>query len=233
MNVLVLDTSTDRAAIGLSVGTEVHFTSTIAQGRRHGRDLIPQLAALLRQGGIGPRDVHVFAVGLGPGSYTGLRVGVTAAKTLAYVTGSPIIGLDSLEAVAQNAPVKARRVTVIADAQRGDIYVAEFVRARPDAPLVGTRRSRIEPLSTWLGRLEPGTLVLGPALNSLAIRAAVPPEIVAADAALNYPDGRHLIELTREARASGRRDNAWLLEPDYLRKSAAEEKRAGQGQNDG
>jgi len=223
MNILVLDTSTERAAIGLSTRTGGQYTASTAAARRHGRDLIPRLGAILAEAGLSPRDVDLFAVGLGPGSYTGLRVGLAAAKTLAYATGAPIVGLDSMEVVGRNAPASAVRISVVADAQRSEVYVAEFVRAAPEAPLVETRGSRIEPLSVWLARLEPGVLVLGPGLDSPRIRDAVPPELVTSDVELNYPDGRRLIELARDAWASGRRDNPWLLEPRYLRKSSAEE----------
>jgi len=224
MNVLVLDTSTERAAIGLSSGTGVHYTARTEAGRRHGRDLVPRLGAILAEAGLSPRDIDLFAVGLGPGSYTGLRVGVVAAKTLAYATGAPIIGLDSMEAIGRNAPAEALRISVVADAQRHDVYVAEFVRAAPEAPLVLSRASQIEPVSAWVSRLEPGVFVIGPGLDSPRIRAAVPPELVPHDMELNYPEGRRLIELARDAWTSGRRDNPWLLEPRYLRQSAAEEK---------
>jgi tRNA threonylcarbamoyladenosine biosynthesis protein TsaB len=224
INVLALDTSTERAAVGLSLGTGVQFTATVAGGRRHGRDLILQLDSMLSKAGLQPREVGVFAVGLGPGSYTSLRVGLTTAKTLAYATGAPIVGLDSMEAVARNAPEEALQISVIADAQRGDVYVAEFARAAARAPLVQALASRIEPLSAWLARVAPGILVLGPGLDSPWIRSAVPQEFVTANPERNFPDGRHLIALAREARQNGRRDNLWLLEPRYLRKSAAEEK---------
>jgi tRNA threonylcarbamoyladenosine biosynthesis protein TsaB len=226
---LALDTSTERAAIGLSLATGREFTASIAAGRRHGRDLIPQLAAMLNKAGLSPADVNVFAVGLGPGSYTGLRVGLAAAKTLAYVTGAAIVGLDSMEVIGRNAPADALQISVVADAQRGDVYVAEFARAAPGAHLVPSRGSRIEPLCAWLARLEPGVLVLGPGLDSGQIRAAVPLEVMLSDPERNYPDGRRLIELAREVWNSGRRDNPWLLEPLYLRKSAAEEQWKGKG----
>jgi len=233
MNVLVMDTSTERAAIGLSLRTGVHYTARTEAGRRHGRDLIPRLGAILAGAGLSPRDVDLFAVGLGPGSYTGLRVGVAAAKTLAYATGAPIVGLDSLEAVGRNAPAEALWISVVADAQRHEVYVAEFVRAAPEAPLVGSRASRIEAVSAWVSRLEPGVLVIGPGLDSPRIRAAVPPELVTSDLELNYPDGRRLIELARDAWTSGRRDNPWLLEPRYLRQSAAEEQQNQKRKDEG
>jgi tRNA threonylcarbamoyladenosine biosynthesis protein TsaB len=224
MNVLVLDTSTERAAVGLATASGLHYMARIDAARRHGRDLIPRLGALLAEAGLTARDLNLVAVGLGPGSYTGLRVGVTAAKTFAYATGAPLVGLDSMAAVARNAPAAALRISVIADAQRHDVYVAEFARAAPGEPPVETLTSRIEPFSRWLARLEPGTLVMGPGVDSPQIRAAVPEEHVTADPALNYPDGGILIELARDAWTSGRRESPWLLEPRYLRKSAAEER---------
>jgi tRNA threonylcarbamoyladenosine biosynthesis protein TsaB len=192
--------------------------------QKHGRDLIPCVADLLASGGIGAREIELIGVGLGPGSYTGLRVGVMAAKTLAYVTGAPLVGLDSLEAVAWNAPGSARRISVVADAQRGEVYSAEFFHDAPTEPLKCVRESGIEPLASWAGRLEPGTLVLGPGLESTAIRLQVPPVLLAADPAMNFPDGHRLIGLLDREWAAGRRENMWLVEPRYLRRSAAEEK---------
>jgi tRNA threonylcarbamoyladenosine biosynthesis protein TsaB len=223
MKLLVLDTSTERAAIGLSRSSGLPYIATMEAVRQHGRDLIPWLGAILAEAGASPRDLDLIGVGLGPGSYTGLRVGLTAAKTLAFATGAAIVGLDSMEAVARNAPAEALRVNVVADAQRSDVYVAEFARAKPGAPLVETRASRIEPHSAWLARLETGALVLGPGLFSPRIRNSVPPELMNPESELNYPDGGRLIELAREAWAGGRRDDPWLLEPRYLRRSSAEQ----------
>jgi tRNA threonylcarbamoyladenosine biosynthesis protein TsaB len=224
INLLVLDTSTERAALGLLTKAGRVYSAATEAGRRHGRDLIPRLAAILAEAGLNIGDVDALAVGLGPGSYTGLRVGVMAAKTLAYVTGAVVLGLDSLEAVGRNAPAEAMRIAVIGDAQRGDLYVADFVRQAPGAAPVSTQPTHIERLSDWLARLEPDHFILGPGLNSPRIRAAIPAELLPANPALNFPEGNALIELARDAWMSGRRDDPWSLEPRYLRKSAAEEK---------
>jgi tRNA threonylcarbamoyladenosine biosynthesis protein TsaB len=223
MTLVVLDTSTERGVIGVAARSGMVFTATTDAARQHGRDLLPTLAATLKSAGLALKSAELFAVGLGPGSYTGLRVGLTAAKTVAYATGAPVVGLDSLAAVARNAPADAVRISVVADAQRGELYVAEFSRQAPGAPLICMRVSQIEPLAAWLARLEATTFVLGPALNSPRIQAALPAWLTATDPALNYPDGHRLVELAREAWASGQRDDPWLLEPRYLRRSAAEE----------
>jgi tRNA threonylcarbamoyladenosine biosynthesis protein TsaB len=223
MHLLALDTSTERAALAVQVTTGSWHETTTEASRRHGRDLIPRVRGLLEEGGLRAADLDVVAVGLGPGSYTGLRVGVTAAKTLAYVTGAALIGLDSLHVVGGNAPPEALRVTVIGDAQRGDVYVADLQRPVAGAPLQPISASHIEPLSAWLDRLEPGVFVLGPGLRSPRIRSALPAGLIAGDPALNSPQGRHLIAMARQLLDRGQREDPWLLEPRYLRRSAAED----------
>jgi tRNA threonylcarbamoyladenosine biosynthesis protein TsaB len=223
MILLAIDTSTDRAAIALADETAGLHVATIASGRRHGRDLIPRLKALLASAAIEPKDIEAIAVGLGPGSYTGLRVGVTAAKTLAYATGAVLVGLDSLQAIGRNAPPEASRISVIADAQRGELYVADLIRPTPGSAWVPASETRIEALASWVGGLPTGTIVLGPALDSARIRSSIPAEFLLPDPEVNHPRGERLIELAREALSAGRREHAWPLEPLYLRRSAAED----------
>jgi tRNA threonylcarbamoyladenosine biosynthesis protein TsaB len=222
MNVLVLDTSTECAVIGLASRSGKRYTATAGAPRRHGRDLIPRLSALLADAGLAPRDLDLIGVGLGPGSYTGLRVGVTAAKTLALATGAALVGLDSLEAIARGAPEHATQITVVADAQRELVYSADFIREAPGAPLVVERASEVEPYFAWLARLKAGVVVLGPGREAPSIRAGVPPEFLA-NVGMTEPDGLRLIEQALDVWESGRRENHWLLEPRYLRRSAAEE----------
>jgi tRNA threonylcarbamoyladenosine biosynthesis protein TsaB len=224
LNVLVLDTSTMCAAIGLALRSDLRYTERTDGAQKHGRDLIPCIAKILSRAGIKPAELDAIAVGLGPGSYTGLRVGVTAAKTLAYVTRAALFGLDSLEAIAWNAPDSALRVSVVADAQRGDVYSSDFTRAAPGEPLTCVRASHVEALDAWLARLEPGSLVLGPGLDSPRIAEKVPAQFISQGGELNYPEGTRLIDLAARECAAGQPQNAWLLEPRYLRKSAAEEK---------
>jgi len=221
VNLLALDTSSLRAAIAIGTATGAVHGASPDPAQRHGRNLIPAIHDLLSEAGLTPRDLGGIAVGIGPGSYTGLRIGVTAAKTLAYALGTPLVSLDSLEILARNAPEDALRVAVIADAQRGDLYTAEFVRQAPAAPLIRSELTGIESQEDWLSRLADGTLVLGPGLDRL--RSPLAETCPRADAAAAWPNPARLLELAREAWASGRRDTPWFLEPQYLRRSAAEE----------
>lgn len=227
VNVLALDTATSRGAVAVATAAGAVHVARPDPGARHGRNLVPVVGALLRQAGLAVAAIDLFAVGVGPGSYTGLRVGVTVAKVLAYAAGGgrPLIGFDSLEAVAQNAPAAALRVAVVADAQRGDLYTADFARDAPGGPLVRRRPTSIEPLAAWAERLAPGTLVLGPGLELERLRSALPAhaEALPPDDPANWPDPERLPELATRLWQNGQRDDPWFLEPLYLRRSAAED----------
>ena len=222
MNILALDTSTPRAAVALATSAGAILTASPDPLPRHGRNLVPTIRDLLRESGLSVRALDLLAVGLGPGSYTGLRIGLTAVKTLAYVAGRPVVGFDSLEAIARNAPPDAPRVAAIADAQRGDLYTADF--ARESGVLVRLGPTRVEPADEWLTRLAQAgpTLVLGPGLERL--RSPLPSNASSPDDPDDHhPAGLPLIELARELWRSGQRDDPWFLEPHYLRRSAAED----------
>jgi tRNA threonylcarbamoyladenosine biosynthesis protein TsaB len=223
MTLLVIDTSTDEPAVGVLPQTGPPAVAPAGSSRRHGRDLVPTIRDLLGVLGLSTLELSVVAVGLGPGSYTGLRIGLTAAKTLAYVTGADLVGFDSLEGWAHTAPPEASRVYVVADAQRGDVYAADLARSSPREPLALVAASQIEPLGIWSSRLaEPG-VVLGPGIDSPSIRSAIPPAFSIVHPAPDRPRAFALLDLARELWQGGRRDNLWTIEPNYLRRSAAED----------
>ena len=169
MALLVIDTSTDLPAVGIQLDSGPPVAASPTMSRRHGRDLIPCIHDLIVQNGLTVRDLRLIGVGLGPGSYTGLRIGLTAARTLAYVNGADLIGFDSLEGWAREAPSEASSVHVVADAQRGEVYAADFIRERPGDPLLPLIASRIESLSAWLSRLREPGWILGPGVETPAI----------------------------------------------------------------
>ncbi len=221
LNILAIDTSTIRAAVAISTRGGAIHEAPDGGSRQHGRSLLPGVRAALGAAGLTPTDLDLVAVGLGPGSYTGLRIGLTAAKTLAYATGRPLVGLDSLESIARNAPADAERVTVVADAQRGDFYTADFVRHEPAGPLLRLGPTRIEPQQHLTDQLVAGAFVVGPGLERL--RPGLPPFARAANPESNWPRGHHLLQLAREAWDAGIRADTFFVEPYYLRRSAAED----------
>ncbi len=187
----------------------------------------PSIRALLAEAGVRPDELAAIGVGLGPGSFTGLRIGLTAAKTLAYAVGCPLFTFDSLEAIAGNAPSEALRVVAVGDAQRGDLFAADFTRDEPGGPLRRTAATRLVRADSWPATLEGGTHVLGPALGRA--EPSWPADVVRSDGPAGYPAGSRMIELIREQMIRGQQVDPWFLEPEYARGSAAEEKAESAG----
>src|SRR5436190_605976 len=101
----------------------------IHPGQRSAQSLAPAMRDVLASVGWKPAEVELVAVAIGPGSFTGLRVGVATAKTFAYVAGCKIIGVDTLEAIAWRTSVEHREFYTILDAHRKQVFAARFSRA--------------------------------------------------------------------------------------------------------
>lgn len=211
MNVLALDTSTPRAVLAIVREDGARFGLTGDPAARHGRSLIPDIRDLLSQAGLESRRIGAIAVGLGPGSFTGLRIGITAAKVLAYATGCPLYALDSLELRALGALEGAARVVVLTDAQRGEVVVAQFDRTGPDGWPVRVGEPALVRRADWLPTVDPSWAIL----DAIPTR---PPEGVV------WPEPGALADLALRAIRSAAPAEPFLLEPNYLRRSAAEEK---------
>src|SRR5687768_12135976 len=106
MRILALETSGLSGEVALLEGERVIAEQWLDPGQRTARSLAPGMKQILQTAGWQPRDVQLVAVTIGPGSFTGLRVGVTAAKTLAYAVGCEVMGVDTLEVIAAQAPPK-------------------------------------------------------------------------------------------------------------------------------
>lgn len=219
MNLLALDTSTPRSALAIERHDGERFAILGDASRRHGRELLPMIRDLLSRAELRATDLAAIGVGVGPGSYTGLRVGVTLAKTLAYATGAVLIGFDSLEFYGRSAPRMPGRIMVLSDAQRGDFHMAEFVRAGEDEALERMSATSVRSRAEVAERLDAPVTVVGPGLS----RWDPPWPTGATPLADIEPDPRLLLDMLRESLAAGRSDDPWTLEPVYLRRSAAED----------
>ncbi|HNQ22988.1 MAG TPA: tRNA (adenosine(37)-N6)-threonylcarbamoyltransferase complex dimerization subunit type 1 TsaB [Phycisphaerae bacterium] len=126
---LALETSSLWGSVALGCGDEVLRLRALDRPRRHAADLLPVIAGLCQDEGVSPERIEAVYVSAGPGSFTGLRIGFTVARTLALAHGARVLGVPSLTVLAQNAlaaePVPTR-VVVMTDAQRGRVYAAFF-----------------------------------------------------------------------------------------------------------
>ncbi|MCI0681130.1 MAG: tRNA (adenosine(37)-N6)-threonylcarbamoyltransferase complex dimerization subunit type 1 TsaB [Gemmataceae bacterium] len=216
---VIVETSHQPGVVALAAGDHILGERPLDAARQHARDLAPAVAALLAEQGWRARQLDGVVVSLGPGSYTGLRVGVMSAKTLAHATGCRLLAVETFAAIARQAPSEAEVVDVIADAQQDKLYVQRYQSApgrQPATPL------RIMPFADWAAELTPGAWVTGPGLAQHGHR--LPASIQLAPAAERHPRAAGLVALGWERWQRGEGDDPMALQPLYLRPSSAEEK---------
>lgn len=232
MKTLSIDTSLASGSVAALDGDRT-TTRPLGTAGEHARLLTAALADAAAGLGWRPRDAELVAVVRGPGSFTGLRVGVTAAKAVAWANGCRLLGVSGFEVAARAAGGQQGPIHVAYDAGRGDVFAATALPSTTSPTGWSIGPAALAPLADWLDRLPPGGLVAGPALDVEAVRQALAtrPDLRAA------PDGGRghaaatagRIALLRAA--AGESDDPATLVPDYLRASYAEERppRAGAG----
>jgi tRNA threonylcarbamoyladenosine biosynthesis protein TsaB len=162
---LLIETSGRVGRVGLAEGPSLVAERSLDESRRHARDLAPAVADILGERGRRPRDLGGVVVSLGPGSYTGLRVGVMSAKAMAYAVACPAVGVPTFVAIARQAEVAGDSVEVVADAQQGKLYVQMFTRPTAGGILLSSQELRVVPGRAWATARIPGVAVCGPGLR--------------------------------------------------------------------
>lgn len=230
MRILALETSGRHGSIAVLKshgGTStVLLASELPAGERSARSLLPNVLQALHDQGWQPADVELVAVTTGPGSFTGLRIGVVAAKTLAYALGAKLVGVHTLAAMAESAfhasdNPRPKRLWAILDAQRQELFAARFDGDQPavDQAEPTTDVLRIE---DWLARLGAGDAVVGPPLAKLGDRLPVGVSLLPEQ--LWRPSAAAAGRLGFDLFQRGVNVPPLELVPHYYRKSAAEEK---------
>ena len=126
MLTLAFDTSSRTAAVAVLRDDTILYESIINAGLNHSEVLMPEIDYACRRVGIKISDINLFACTLGPGSFTGLRIGVSTLKGLMLATGTPAAGVSSLAAVVLNIGITSKLICSMIDAGRGQVYVAYF-----------------------------------------------------------------------------------------------------------
>jgi len=128
MHLLALDTATEICGVALLSDGKITAQISLSLGHTHSRELMGAVAWILDRVGLTPAQVDVFAVNQGPGSFTGLRIGISTAKGLADAAGKPLVGLTTLEVLAHQGPTDTAYICPIIDARRSEIYWAIYQR---------------------------------------------------------------------------------------------------------
>lgn len=147
MKVLGIDTSNLVMSLAVVEKDKLLGEYTTNLKKNHSIRLMPAISLLLDELDIEPADLNGIAIAQGPGSYTGVRIGVTTAKSMAWALGIPLVGVSSLEAVARNGAGFDGRVCPLFDARRGQVYTALFEQEER------REKDQITMLDQWVERL--------------------------------------------------------------------------------
>jgi tRNA threonylcarbamoyladenosine biosynthesis protein TsaB len=198
----------------------------ILDRRRHAQTLVSQVQTLLRKHQLTTRGVDLVAVSQGPGSFTGLRVGVVFAKTFAFATGCRLAAVDTLQAVAMAAPDGIDHVSAVSDAQREQVFVGNYTRSS-GGRWEQSKAVHVLGISAWCDhaarQARIGFAVSGPGLSRVAEQ--LPETIQILPPTLWNPQASQIASIGEELAERDEFADATLLEPFYLRRSSAEEKR--------
>jgi tRNA threonylcarbamoyladenosine biosynthesis protein TsaB len=220
MRILAIETSSTCGCVAALENDRVLGETAFDPAQRTAQSFAPAIDAQLREVGWRPQQVQLVAVTEGPGSFTGLRVGITAAKTLAYAVGAEVIGVNTLKVIAWQTPGEVSRVWAVLDAQRQQLFAAQFARDQLAwLPLTDTR---IVDHSDWLAGLSGNVAVTGLGLKRVLDR--IPPDVLTVDASHWSPRAATVGVVGHLEYREGKRDDLWKLNPRYYRRSAAEEK---------
>lgn len=215
---LAIDTSTDTASIALSSEGEVIAELTWHVGYNHTVQLMPNLVHLLQQASADREDIRGLVVAKGPGSFNGLRIGMSVAKGLAFALGAPLVGVSTLEVEAFPYAGTALPICSILSAGRGEIAAAVFqVRSEKWSRVLDERIVAVESL---LAEIRGRTIFCGtiPEEAALCIRESLGENALMAGGAAGLRRAGYLAELGWRRLREGDFDDSPTLQPLYLRR---------------
>lgn len=225
MKILGIDSSADTVAVSLLENQTVLTSFCGNMKKTHSNTLLPTIEYMLTYAGIRPADIDLFAVAVGPGSFTGIRIGVATVKGLSFATGTPVCAVSTLEAMAYSfADREGEYVCPVLNARRGDVYNALFkitdgapVRITPDDSL---HASELEAMLEPYGKV----LFCGDGVQVIS-KIFKERKINAQNQLTAYPTGYGVALAGLAAYNQGKYTTGIELAPVYLKPSQAERER--------
>lgn len=224
MFVLGIESATPVAGVAVVDDSKILAERMVNNQRTHSVNLLPMVKAVIEEAGLGPGDIQGVAVSTGPGSFTGLRIGMSTAKTLAQVWGVPIVGVGTLDALAFPLTGLKNLLCPILNARKNEVYAAIYDVSQNYLKVIfGPSAVKPEMLADVLrqhGRevtfLGDGVPVYGELLKNILGR------VVFAPGAAVLPRGAAVAELGALELKNGRGVDPLTLLPNYIRLSEAE-----------
>ncbi|MDH3752444.1 MAG: tRNA (adenosine(37)-N6)-threonylcarbamoyltransferase complex dimerization subunit type 1 TsaB [Acidimicrobiia bacterium] len=223
MLILGIETATDQVGCAIGGHEGVLASAHSVRGRQHAETLAPQIDFVRRQARIDLSEISVVAVDLGPGLYTGLRVGVATAISMAYALGVPMIGVSSLDLVAFPVRFSPRLIIATLDARRGEVFYAFYRQVpagvqRVSEPKVGTPQQAASEIQAEGGEC----LLVGDGALRYRDHFERDHKVEIVEQGLSHPSAGSLVQLAHARALREEFVNPWELRPLYLRKPDAE-----------
>jgi len=196
--------------------------NTLVSKKSHSKRLLASIDALFSETGTDMEVVDAIAVSLGPGSFTGLRIGLATAKGLCMAAGKPLIGIPTLEALAIQLGIQPRQVCAVLDARKGEVFAACYKNSGKG--LTVTMAPTNVPPDRLTAMIAEPTLLVGDGLQLLDLPRADDPDSLfwVAPPSLFFPRASAVGHLALERYAAGRFTDVFSAAPLYLRASDAE-----------
>ncbi len=224
---LAVESATARASVALLRGEELLAELLLDPGRPVSGTLLVGIDAVLARSGVTLDRVEAFAVSIGPGSFTGLRVGLATVKGLAFASERPVAAVPTLAALARTAGAAAEPVVALLDAQRGEVYAAGFEDGEAARPLAGVPEALYTP-GRLAELLPPECRLAGEGAEAHARVLGLGAGRRLAAAPLGRPRAFQVGILGVRLLRAGLGRPAAELVPRYLRRAEAEARRTGQ-----
>jgi tRNA threonylcarbamoyladenosine biosynthesis protein TsaB len=222
MKILAIETSGPAGNVCLAEDEDARHACHLGDGMIHGRELVPAIDRIMRQAGWDPEDIELIAVSTGPGSFTGLRVGLAVAKTLALVGRTDLVGVPTLDVLARNAPVHAAHVCPVTDARRNEINSCLYRSYENGWQRLWDYRTHTA--EYLCEQLPEGTCLLGDALAAYGTEFARRTDWVLCPEESWHAQALWVARLGLRLFREGRRDDPHELVPIYLRQPPIIEK---------
>lgn len=222
MLVLGIETSTPQASVAIGSEQGVVASALVARGATYNEFLLPAIRFCMDHAGLGYRNIGGVAVGVGPGLFTGMRVGVATAKALAQTLSVPAIGMSSLDTVAYEVRYSQKTICAVLDARRSEVFHA-FYRASPGGiqRMSEYRVERPEQLAIGIASRPEEVLMVGN--GALLYREQfmdLGPVAEIGSMSHAFPSARSVVELAVPRMFREEFDPLHELRPLYLRRSA-------------
>jgi len=233
MNILALDTSGPVAGIALLKDGEAVYEAMALSRFTHSVSMLPMVEEGFVRTGLVMQDIDLFAVTVGPGSFTGVRIGVSMVKGMAHGTGKPCIGVNALEALACGIPFFSGIICPIQDARAGQVYGAAFNPGMPPQRLMSDEALKLLEYMNQLSSLPGPFLFVG---DGVAVHREIIEDALKDKAFFAPAHCRFLRPLSIALLANHNQDRAvdyLALMPYYLRAPQAERQRKSREETNG